>query len=50
MTKPTYISSSALRGMSQAEREQYMDDLVRAGMDDGRDWDRLYRVWEKCNE
>jgi len=45
-----YISPRKLKAMSQAEREEYMDALVEAGMDDGPKWDALYRAWEKADE
>ena len=47
---PEYITVPRLHELSHAEREEYMDSLVEAGMDDGPEWDRLYTAWEERND
>lgn len=38
-----------LANMSHNEREAHMDALAEAGMDDGPEWDALYRTWAVIN-
>lgn len=47
--KPRYILPLDLWAMSHNEREDYMDALVEADMNDGPQWDALYSMWATIN-
>lgn len=36
--------------LSQAELDDYLDDLVRAGQDDSPEFHRAYAAWEKLHD
>lgn len=48
--KHVYPTNSELREMSQAERNDVTDALSEAGLDDGPEWDRVYKQMEKLED
>ena len=45
--KTPYLSNSALDEMSQREVDDYTQQLSEHGLDDGPQWDRIYRWLEE---
>lgn len=45
-----YKSNREIRELSQAERDDYVRSLTDRGLDDGPEWDRIYRLLERLGD